>query len=115
VMPHVSSGRLRILGISSARRSSVVPAAVPIAEQGYPDFDLVTWFMLYAPAAVPAQILEKLRASVATALNVPDISQKFAAQGIELRPMSGPQMTDFGRVELAKWSAIVKRSGATAD
>ena len=115
VMPHVASNRVRILGISSAKRSSVVPSAVPIAEQGYPDFDLITWFMLYAPAATPRPVLERLRAATRTALHVPEMGQKFTAQGIELMPMNGAEMVAFNKSELAKWADLVKRSGATAD
>lgn len=113
VMPHVASGRLRVLGISSAKRSTVVPSAVPIAEQGYPDFDLVSWFMLYAPAACPPEVVARLRGEVAAAQA--GANPKLGAQGIEARVMDGPAMVAFNKAELAKWSAIVKRSGATAD
>lgn len=113
VMPHVASGRLRVLGISSAKRSTVVPTAVPIAEQGYPDFDLVSWFMLYAPAACPPDVVARLRGEFAAAHS--GSAQKLSAQGIEARVMDGPAMVAFNKAELAKWSAIVKRSGATAD
>ena len=113
VMPHVASGRLRVLGISSTKRSTVVPTAVPIAEQGYPDFDLVSWFMPYAPASCPPEVIARLRGE-ATAAQA-GANTKLSAQGIEARTMDGSVMVAFGRTELAKWSAIVKRSGATAD
>ena len=65
VMPHVKAGKLRALGVSSAKRSAAAPDVPTIAEQGYGDFDLVAWFMLYAPAATPAPVLAKLRDAVA--------------------------------------------------
>lgn len=115
VMPHVATGRLRVLGISSARRSAVVPQAVPLAEQGMPDFDLISWFMLYAQAATPKPIVDKLRTACRSVLAGPEMTQKYAAQGIELRSMSPAEMVTFNKAELAKWAALVKSSGATAD
>lgn len=115
VMPHVKAGRLRALGLSSATKSSAAPGVVPIAQQGYPDFDLVSWFMVYAPAATPPAVLARLRAAAASAVKTPEVAEKFAGQGIETRAMSAHEMTTFNQGELSKWGAVVQRSGATAD
>jgi tripartite-type tricarboxylate transporter receptor subunit TctC len=115
VMPHIRSGRLRALGASGIQRSSAAPDVAPIAEQGYSDFDLVAWFMLYAPAATPSPVLARLRSAAAEAIAGAEVKGKLAAQGLELREMKAEELAEFGRAEIAKWSDLVKRSGAQID
>lgn len=115
VMPHIKSGKLRALGASSAKRASAVPDVPTIAEQGVADFDLTAWFMLYAPAATPAPVLAKLRDAVAQAVTNPEVKARLAAQGLEVPLLKGDELTAFGRAEIAKWSELVKRSGAQVD
>jgi tripartite-type tricarboxylate transporter receptor subunit TctC len=115
VMPHIRSGRLRALGASGVQRSSAAPEVAPIAEQGYPDFDLVAWFMLYAPAATPAPVVARLREAADQALGSAEVKGKLGAQGVEMRSMKGGQLAEFGRAEIGKWSELVKRSGAQID
>ncbi len=115
VMAHIQSGKLRALGSSGAKRSAAAPDVAPIAEQGHPDFDIVAWFMLYAPAATPAPVLARLREAAGQAMASPEVAARLGGQGLELRPMTAPAMADFGRGELVKWSELVKRSGAQVD
>ncbi len=115
VMPHIKAGKLRALGVSSAKRTAAAPDIAPIAEQGFGEFDLVPWFMLYAPAATPAPVLAKLRDAVAQAVAHPDVKAKLAAQGLEVPVLKGDELAAFGRSEIAKWSELVKRSGAQVD
>ncbi len=115
VLPHIRSGRLRALGVSSARRSAAVPEVLPLVEQGVADFDLVAWFMLYAPAEVPAAQRDRLRAATRQVLAQPEVREKLAAQGVELFEMTGAEMTAFGAAEIAKWGEAVRRSGAQVD
>jgi tripartite-type tricarboxylate transporter receptor subunit TctC len=79
------------------------------------DFDLVAWFMLYAPAATPPAALAALRTSATAALAQAEVMARLREQGIELRPMSADEMAPFNQTELAKWAALVKRSGAQVD
>jgi tripartite-type tricarboxylate transporter receptor subunit TctC len=115
VMPQVKAGKLRALGVSSARRTAAAPDVPTITEQGYGEFDLVAWFMLYAPAATPAPVLAKLREAVAQAVTNPDVKAKLAGQGLEVPLLKPDELTAFGRTELAKWSELVRRSGAHVD
>jgi tripartite-type tricarboxylate transporter receptor subunit TctC len=115
VMPQVKAGKLRALGVSSAKRTAAAPDVPTITEQGYGEFDLVAWFMLYAPAATPAPVLAKLRDAVAQAVTNPDVKAKLAAQGLEVPLLKPDELTAFGRTELAKWSELVRRSGAHVD
>jgi tripartite-type tricarboxylate transporter receptor subunit TctC len=115
VLPHIKSGRLRALGASGLQRSSAAPDVAPIAEQGYSDFDLVAWFMLYAPAATPEPVVARLRQAAADALASRELKDKLLAQGVEQRSMKPAELAEFNRTEVAKWSELVKRSGAQVD
>ena len=115
VLPHIRSGKLRALGVSSAQRNAVMPELPTIMEQGYGDFDLVAWFMLYAHAATPAPALAKLREASAQVLTQPDILARLGAQGLALRAMKPDELVAFNRAEIAKWAELVRRSGAQVD
>ncbi|MDP1743043.1 MAG: tripartite tricarboxylate transporter substrate binding protein [Polaromonas sp.] len=115
VMPHIKSGKLRALGASSSKRSAAVPDVPSISEQGAGEFDLVAWFMLYAPAATPAPVLARLRDAASQVLANGEVAAKLGAQGLELRSMKPDELAAFGRTEISKWSELVKRSGAQID
>lgn len=115
VLPHMQAGRLRALGVSSAQRSAAARDVPSIAEQVSADFDLVAWFMLYAPAATPAPALARLREAAARTLASKDVSDRLLAQGVEQRPLDADAMTAFGRAEVDKWAVLVRQSGAQVD
>ena len=114
LMPHIKSGKLRALGVSSAKRSAAAPEVPAIAESGF-DFDLVAWFMVYAPAATPAPVLARLRDAAAQTLANPEVAGKLKAQGLEPSAMRADELPAFGRAELSKWADLVRRSGAQVD
>jgi tripartite-type tricarboxylate transporter receptor subunit TctC len=115
VMPQIKAGKLRALGASSAVRSAAASEVPTLMEQGIADFDLVAWFMLYAPAATPPDTLASLRKAGAAALAQPDVALRLRDQGIEQRSLRTEEMQPFNRTELAKWAGLVKRSGAQVD
>ena len=114
VLPHTQSGRLRPLAITSAKRSPIVPNLPTVAET-YAGFASGTWYGLMAPANTPREIITRLNEVVTRVMQLPDIREKFIAQGAE--PLSGtPQeAAAFTRAEVAKWGKVVKASGARAD
>ena len=114
-MPQIKAGKLRALGASGSVRSAAAPEVPTLMEQAVKDFDLVAWFMLYAPAATPPAALATLRDASAQALAAPELMARLREQGIEQRPMKGDEMAPFNRVELGKWAELVKRSGAQVD
>ena len=115
VLPQVRSGRLRALGASSARRSAAAPDVATLMEQGVPDFDLVAWFMLYAPASMPADQRERLRDATRKALQLPEVREKLSQQGVEPAEMDAAALKAFATAEIAKWGEAVQRSGAQVD
>jgi len=115
VMPQIRAGKLRALAASSAVRSAAASDVPTLMEQGVKDFDLVAWFMLYAPAATPATTLAHLRNAAAAALAQPDVVARLREQGIEQRTMHVDEMLPFNKAELVKWAELVKRSGAQVD
>lgn len=115
VMPQIKAGKLRALGASGAVRSAAASDVPTLMEQGIADFDLVAWFMLYAPAATPAATLTQLRTAGAAALAQPEVMARLRDQGIESKPMRADEMQPFNKTELGKWAGLVKRSGAQVD
>jgi tripartite-type tricarboxylate transporter receptor subunit TctC len=115
VNPQLRAGKLRALGCSGAQRSAAAPDVPTLQEQGLKDFDLVAWFMLYAPAATPAPVLAKLRAAAAASLASPEVANKLREQGVEQRALPTEQLVAFNRAEVEKWAELVKRSGAQVD
>ena len=115
VMPQIKAGKLRALAASGAVRSAAASDVATLMEQGVKDFDLIAWFMLYAPAATPPATLTQLRAAAATALGQPDVATRLREQGIEQRAMRTDEMQPFNKAELVKWAELVKRSGAQVD
>ena len=115
VMPQIKAGKLRALGASGAVRSAAASDVPTLMEQGIKDFDLVAWFMLYAPAATPPAVLAQLRSASAAALSQPEVETRLREQGIEQRAMRSDEMAPFNKLELVKWAELVKRSGAQVD
>ena len=115
VMPQINAGKLRALAASAAVRSAAASDVPTLMELGVKDFDLVAWFMLYAPAATPAATLAQLRTAAASALAQPDVATRLREQGVEQRAMGSDEMQPFNKAELVKWADLVKRSGAQVD
>ena len=114
-LPFVKSGKLRALATSTAKRAAIMPDLPTVDEAGVNGFETSLWFALYAPEATPKDIIGRLNAAAAQALNDADLKQKFAAQGID--PFGGTvaQTADFTRAEIAKWAKVVRESGARLD
>ena len=115
VLPQVKAGRLRALGASSAKRSAAAPDVPTLMEQGVPDFDLVAWFMLYAPATMPADQRDRLREATRLVLAQPEVREKLSLQGIEAATMNAAALDAFAKAEITKWGEAVQRSGAQID
>ena len=110
-VPLVKAGKLRALGITSAKRSPVAPEMMTVAESGYPGFEVSGWFGWLAPARTPRGIVTRLNAEIVKALNAPDIRERLLSQSTE--PVGGPPeaFEAFIRSEHARWGRVIRESG----
>ena len=111
-MPHVRAGRLRVLGVTSPKRTGALPEIPTIAESGLPGFDLVNWYGMFAPAATPPAILTALNKEVVSILDSAEVQAMFAKDGADAEGSASP--AEFRRVfenEVAKWEKYVKLPG----
>ena len=113
--PLVSSGRLRPLAVSSAKRSPVAPQIPTVAESGFPNFETGTWFGLMAPAGVPDHVVIRLHAEVVKALRRADVQAELAGQGASALIDAGPaDMANYIKAETEKWSKVINTLGLKA-
>ena len=112
---HVKNGKLRVLAVNSAKRSAGLPDVPTIAESGYPEFDLGSWFGLAGPAGLPHDIAVRVQREVVRALAIPEIREKFIQQGADPVGSTPEEFGEFMRNETAKWAKLVKDSGARVD
>jgi len=114
-VPHVRSGRLRALGITTATRSAALPDIPTIAEAGVPGYEAVQWSGLLAPAATPQHLIVRLHREVTTILRAPEIRNRLAADSAEVVAGTPEQFAEFLKAELVKWAAVVKAAGITPE
>jgi len=115
VMPQVKAGRLKAIAVSSARRSLSAPEVPTVAESGYPGFEYVNWNALFAPAATPRAIINKLNSEVVKIMRDPDLAQKLVSQGAEPAPGTPEQLAQYMRVDFDRWRKVIRAAGITAN
>ena len=114
-LPHVKAGKLRALAVTSAQRSPSAPDVPTMGEAGLAGFDVQSWFGLVAPKGTPKDIIAKVNAEAVKALGTADIKERFMELGAVPGPMSPEAFGDFIRTEIARWSDVVKASGAKVE
>jgi tripartite-type tricarboxylate transporter receptor subunit TctC len=115
VQPHIKSGKVRALGITSAKRSPLMPELPTIAEAGLKGFESNGWFGVFVPAGTSRAIVMQLNAEIVRALKSPEMSERFAREGADLYGNSPEEFAVFVKTESAKWAKAVKLSGARPD
>ena len=114
-LPHVKSGSLRALGITTAKRSSAAPNIPTIAESGLPGYDMATWYGLVAPANLPVEIRNRLNKELQSILADPKFKDKLIAQGADPMPGTSEQFSTFIKSEIEKWRKLIAQSQITID
>jgi tripartite-type tricarboxylate transporter receptor subunit TctC len=110
--PHVTGGRLRALGISSAKRVAAAPDVPTVAEQGLPGFETGSYQGIVGPLGIPRETVAKLNAELIKVLNSAEMKERFAKQGTEVRTDTPDSLGKWMTAEQAKWAKVVKDSGA---
>jgi tripartite-type tricarboxylate transporter receptor subunit TctC len=114
VMPHVKSGKLKLLGVATLKRLPGMPEVPAIAET-VPGYDANQWYGVLAPAATPREIVTKLNAEIVKILRRPDVKERLAADGAEPIGNTPEEFGAFIKTEIARWAPVVKASGARPD
>ncbi|KAA6120946.1 Bug family tripartite tricarboxylate transporter substrate binding protein [Cupriavidus cauae] len=114
-MAQIKAGKLRALAVTSATRSTSLPDVPTLAESGYKQVDVSTWYGIFAPAKTPREVVDKLAAEVNKQLATPAMIQAIHEQGAEPKLMSQKQFADLVQSDYKKWKTIVQESGATVE
>ncbi len=115
VQPHVRSGKLRGIAVTSAKRLAGVPDLPTMIEAGMPGFEVTAWFGLMAPAGTPPAVIAKIHADAVRVINMPDVKERFMTQAAEPGGNKPEEFAAFIQAETAKWAKVIKASGAKAD
>ncbi len=114
-LTHLKAGRVRALAVASRERSRVLPELPTMAEAGVPGVVSATDYALYAPAGTPREIIALLNREVNAVLQMPDLREKLAAQGIETLTATPEQMAEMIRNDLERWGKVIREAGIKAD
>ena len=109
-MPFIKSGQLRAIAVTTAKRVSTLPDVPTVAESGYPEFDISTWYGLWAPKGTPDAVVDKLAETAKQALQNPKVKAQYATMGAEPVGSSPEEFAEYVRSEGKKWAALVKQA-----
>jgi tripartite-type tricarboxylate transporter receptor subunit TctC len=114
-MPHVKSGRIRALAVTTLQRSAVLPHTPTMNEAGAPGYEFSTWYGLFVASATPRTIIDRLNRETGSALAAADIREQLTSQGIEGAPTSAEAFSAYVGNEVAKWGKVVKQTGVKVE
>src|SRR6266700_2135434 len=112
-IPHMKSGRLKALGVSTAKRSPEIPDVPTIAEAGVPGYEAIVWIGMLAPAGTPREIVAKLNGEIGRLVRADEVKKLLAPTGMEPDPDTPAQFGAYLKADYDKWGRVVRESGAT--
>ncbi len=115
VLPHIKTGKLRGIAVSSARRAATLPDLPSVQESGVPDFDVSNWYGLFAPAGTPHIVIDKVHREVTVILKTADIRKRMAADGSDAVGNTPAEFAAHVRTESARYAQVIKQSNIKAD
>jgi tripartite-type tricarboxylate transporter receptor subunit TctC len=110
-LPHIKSGKLRALAVTSGKRSQALPEVPTVAEAGLPGYDSTQWYGVLAPAGTPREIVARLHAEIVRALRDPEVGKRLEADGAEAVGSSPEEFSAFIRSETEKWAKVARAAG----
>ncbi len=114
-LPHVKTGRLRALAVTSSARSALAPGLPTVAESGIPGYDASTWYGIIATGGTPRPVIARLNHEITTALGTPELREQLMTAGADPAPNTPEQFSALIQAEIVKWAKIIKLSGAKAE
>ena len=114
VKPHVESGKVKVLAVTSPHRSPLLPNVATFKEQGFPDLEIYIWSSIAAPAGTPDAVVQKLNAEINKAMLVPEVRERWRAMDFEALTMTSPELQRFIAADAKRWSEAVRISGFKA-
>lgn len=114
-LPHVKAGKLKALAVTSAKRSPLAPDVPTMIEAGLPDFEISAWYVIFAPAGVPHDVLQRLNSEINKAIEDPDLRRTLGQQGVVFVGGTPEQADAFVHGEIARWAKIIKAKGMTGN
>jgi tripartite-type tricarboxylate transporter receptor subunit TctC len=114
-IPHIKAGKLRALGVTTAKRSAVTPDVPTLAESGLPGYELSSWQAVFAPAGTPKPVVDRLYAEIAKILQMPDVQKRLTDLGLDLSGMPPAELAALVKADVPRLGKIVKESGAKAE
>ena len=114
-VPQVKAGKIRALGVTTARRSVVLPDLPTIAEQGLPGFEADNWYGVVTTMNTPRAIIDRLNAEIVRALHAPEVKQLLLTQGLEVRTSTPQEFAAYIRSEFDKWAKVIRDAGIVAN
>ena len=113
VISHIQQGSVRAIAVTSKARAGSLPDVVPVAEQGYPDFNVTAWFGVVAPNGTPPAIVRRFNEIIRAALAAPDVKERLAGIGMDTTTSTPEDFAAHIRAEVARWGEVVKKAGVT--
>jgi tripartite-type tricarboxylate transporter receptor subunit TctC len=113
--PHIASGKLRPIGLTTLKRSKALPGVPTIAESGLPGYDVTPWFAVFAPASTPQPIIKKINAALIASMNSPEIKEKFEGIGAEPIGSSPEELAKYLNKEIERWGKIISTNNIKSD
>jgi tripartite-type tricarboxylate transporter receptor subunit TctC len=114
-LPHIKAGTLRALAVTRLKRSALLPDVPSLHEAGITDFDMDSWAGLFAPANTPAEIVGRLNTELRTIIDNPETKARIAALGFEAFSSTPGELDQFAKVQLVKWTKMIKEAGIEAE
>ena len=108
VSPHVKSGKVKALAVTSRKADPSLPGALPLVEQGVPGFEALAWWGVFAPAGTPQPIIKRMHEELSKALKVPAVAERLSGQGMEVVGGDPETLDRFVRIEIDRWAKVVR-------